>query len=171
MKQTLFFILSAIITLSCDKLTPTIKFTHELSEIMIDIPANTITTGNQVFADQTIASDIKPTLEANGVSADQIKSIKVESTIFTLTSGNFDFANSIETYLSMGGSTTLFAFKNPIPAGVSTLELDLDKEADLASYLKATSYNLILKGQKKAPNNATTIKVKIKFTIEATAKK
>lgn len=176
MKQTLFFILSAMIMLSCDKLAPTIKFTHEASEITIDIPAST-ETGNRTFADKVITSDIKPSLEANGISADQIKSAKVESVTFSLTTGDlsfaksFDFAKSFETYLLMGGSNTLFASKNPVPTGTSILELDVNKEVDLASYLKATSFNFVLKGEKKAANDAITIKVKIKYTIEATAKK
>lgn len=173
--KILFLLISTVAILSCDKLNPTIRFDHKAGDINIDIPATTqsvIQPGSTIkFAEIPINNDIKPTLEANGVSIDQVKSVKVKSVSLIVMQGNFDFAGSIELGLSLSGNETKFAFKNPIPTGVSTLELDIDEQADLTTYLKASSFALIVKGTQRAANSAVTIKATITYTVEATVKK
>ena len=173
--KILFLLMSTIAIISCDKLNPTVKFDHTATEVSFEVPANA-DLGAKKFAEKVITNDIKPTLEANGVSVDQIKSVKVKSINFTITQStvattNFDFASSLETYLSMSGNETKFASKDPVPTGSSSIDLDVNSDVDLATYLKSTSFTFTVKGTQKAANPAMTIVAKIVYTVEATVKK
>ncbi len=139
---------AGIFTSGCDELlSDLLKFNSEWYSMKFPInPSDTV--GDLVFTTEEFDANIDSVLSANGVSQEKLKSARVSDARFTiLTEGyTFDPVTRVELFIETPtlGSTRL-AWLDPVPRGVTMIELDLNMD-DLQDYLLEDKFTLTAQG-------------------------
>jgi hypothetical protein len=136
------------------------------------IPASALPLGGLLPVDfgQFTALNLSSTEEFKnqGVSKDEIQSVKLTSVTLSVTSpsgGNFDFINSIAFAVSADGQATQqVASKDSIPAGSTHLSLDL-AGVELAPYVAAPSMSVTTSAMGMSPPQDTTVEATLVFNV------
>lgn len=162
---------AALFLTSCTEEGLEIDFPLEYGSIFLEIDS-TNQVGTKTLDSIMIGSVLDSVLQKENVKKDQIKSIKLESADFQVmepTTGNFNSLHSTEAFLSAPGmSETKIAYKDNVADGLSKIELDINKDAELVDFMKAPSFTLRAIGTNDAPIPQMKIKVKIKYKVKAT---
>ena len=134
---------------SCKKISKLKEFDLNYSEEIV-IPANStlVNIPFELDSRETI-TNTSAEYENEGTSAKLIESVVLSKLVFTIqspSSGNYDFLNSIEIYLSSPNNTeVLIASKYNIPeSGLTQLDMDVC-ETNLKEFLKDETYKLRVK--------------------------
>lgn len=105
-----------------------------------------------------------------GYSKDQVDSVHISSFTMAIQSpqgANFDFLSSIRFYASADGlPEVLIAELDPVPRGVSTLELVVDSTLELRPYVIAPSVTITTSATGTRPPDETTVNADADFEIE-----
>lgn len=173
MKKSLscLLLLMVLTITSCDKENPTaFSFTNDYAEFTIQINPTT-TQGDIDMGTVEIETDIQGLAADNGVSIDNLNSIKIKSVELTISDTNstpytFDLTNRIEAEIGNLSGTGLvtMAEKDPVPTGgLSTINLDV-ADIELLGYFKQTKLKFKLSGFTTGPIDHT-FDVKVQLTV------
>jgi len=176
MKRFLTSLLMAmlLITTSCDKDNPTaFSFTNDYAEFTIQIDPTTLQ-GDIDMGTVEFETDVQGLVSDNGVSTDNLNSVKVKAIKLTINDNNatpytFDLTTKINAEIGNLAGTSLieFAKKDPVPTGgLTTLDLDVS-DVELLSYFKQTKFKFKLSGFTTAPiDHAFDVKVAMTVKFE-----
>ncbi|MBK7887214.1 MAG: hypothetical protein IPJ86_07900 [Bacteroidetes bacterium] len=174
MKRYLYALLVAMVltTTSCDKDNPTaFSFTNDYAEFTIQVNPTT-TQGNIEMGTIEFDTDIQGLVSDNGVSIDNLNSVKIKAVTLTMIDSNstpytFDLTNKINAEIGNLSGTGLieFAKKDPVPTGgLNTIDLDVS-DVELLSYFKQSKFKFKLSGFTTAPIDHV-FEVKIGLTVK-----
>lgn len=171
MKKTLTVITLLIIILSCDAIDELTKFNIEFNTTFSIPPSTLIDVPLDIITPETTTNS-QTEFENNDTRSDLVESIKLRELrldLVTPTSGNFDFLNEIEIYISAEGlSELLIASKFDIQEdGLRTIVLDVEN-IELKEYIKKDSYQLRTRARTdKTINEEHEINVFTNFRVDA----
>ncbi|MFN8152856.1 MAG: hypothetical protein U0Y08_01050 [Bacteroidia bacterium] len=177
MKNRLLTTFSAFAVLllfnSCSKNPTAFSFSHDYVATTFTVQPTT-TAGDIVFTSEEIETDIQGLVADNGVSIDNLNSIKVKSVTLTIIDSNstpytFDLVSKVESKIGRTTDGTLikFAGKDPVPASALTsLGLDVN-DIELLDYFGKTKIKFELNGHTNAAiDHAFQIKVEMTVGFE-----
>ncbi len=160
--------------ISCDKDNPTaFSFTQDYAEFTVTVPV-TSTQGDIDMGTVEIETDVQGLVSDNGVSVDNLNSVKVKGVNLTIIDPNstpytFDLTGKIKTEIGNLSGTSLieFAKKDPVPGGgLNTLDLDV-MDVELLGYFKQSKIKFKISGFTNAPvDHSFDLKVKLKVRFE-----
>ena len=133
---------AVLFSTACDDLlSDLLKFNSQWypAEFSID-PSYAL--GDTVLTTDEISVNVDSVLEANGISKENLRSVRMsDAKITVLTEGyNFDPLTRVDFFMdSPGLGLTKVAWLDTVPQGVTTIELDLNKD-DLSDYLEEDSF-------------------------------
>lgn len=109
------------------------------------------------------------TFRNQGYTEEDIDSVYTKSfelTVVDPPEGNFDFLNNVQfTAKSEGLPDVDIAWRDPIPEGVSTVELKVDPNADLQPYVVAPEMSIETSANGHRPPEETTIEARLVFDV------
>lgn len=156
---------------ACDKKFTSVNFDYKTEGT---IQSNAFpSTGTHTFGEMVLNSDLEAELQKNNASLDLLDELRLKSIeISTLDSGsNFDPIESLEIWLEAPGKPeVLIAGKNPVPDGLTTVEMEVSNGDNLQDYLKGESFTYRIKGTNSGPVAAMNLKIKAVWGVKASAK-
>jgi hypothetical protein len=169
MKRFICTILFATLAAGCglDRITVTIE--ERTSVPGASLPEQLLgDLGFPGFADFDITES--RTFQNEGYTANDIDKVftrSFELRVVEPAGQTFDFLSSIRFTARAEGLPDLdFAWLDPIPEGASQLELEVDDDADLQSYVVAPEMSIDTVASGRRPSQATTIEARIAFDVE-----
>lgn len=115
--------------------------------------------------------DFEQKFQNQGVTPDQVDSVKVRSFVLTIESpqeGNFDFLEGISFFArSPGEEEVRIASAEAIPAGARTVDLTLD-DVELQAYATAASMTIRASVEGEKPEQATRLRADLVFDVDVT---
>ncbi len=174
-KHLLFYLITfLLLSSSCDKENPTaFSFTHDYAEFTFTVNP-TSTQGDIELGVTEIETDIQGLVSDNGVSIDNLNSVKVKAIAISIidTTGTpytFNLLNKVIAEINNVNNPTLieFAKKDPVPGGgLTTLNLDVNN-IELLPYFKLSKIKFNLSGFTNAPiDHAFDVKVAVTVKFE-----
>lgn len=127
-----------------------------------------------LFTSEEIETDIQSLMSANGLSIDNLSSVKVKSVTLSIIDNDsipytFDLVSKMETKIGQTTDGTLikFAGKDPVPATqLTNLALDVN-EIELLDYFKKSKLKFELAGHTNHPITHTFhIQVEMRVSFE-----
>lgn len=115
--------------------------------------------------------DFEQKFQNQGVTPDQVDSVKVKSFVLTIESpddGNFDFLQGVSFFARAPGEDEVrIASAEAIPAGARTVELTLD-DVELQAYATASSMTIRASVEGEKPPETTQLRADVVFDVDVT---
>lgn len=115
--------------------------------------------------------DFSKDIENQGVSEDQIDSVRLGSFVIHTGEGSgatLDFIESASFYAEAEGLPRILVASSESFAGETSVELDLEEDAELKPYVVAPSMTLSAEIKGKKPAQDTVVTAEVTLTIDAT---
>ncbi|ACY19002.1 hypothetical protein [Haliangium ochraceum] len=166
----LIFSVLAIVGLSCSSLDNIeVPVTGEATIPMRSVLDELIGTIEfEEFQDVSIKDS--QTLQNQGYSEDQIDGVRIlemRLVIVDPANSNFDFLDGIRFYAEAEGlPKVLVAELDPVPTGVSSIDLVVDSSIELRPYVVADSMTLTTEGSGTRPAEETQVEAEAIFDID-----
>lgn len=171
--SAIFLLLLGMTLSSCKDNITAFEFSHDYAAINIIVdPTNTM--GDLTFTTREIETDIQKIASDNGVSVNNLKSVKISEVIVTLIDINanpytFDLLDRIDSKIGKTSDSTLvtFAGKNPVPdGGLTEFKLDVNN-VELLDYFKSNRLKFQLSGfTNDSIDHAFNLKVELKIAVK-----
>ncbi len=131
-----------------------------------------VTTGTNTLGNTVVTSELESKLKEKDGSLADIDEIKAKSVSVRFKApGKTDNFNSIESFevwlFADGLQPVKIASKDAIPDGLTSVDVDVNSDVNLADYLKKPTFTYELKGTNSAPIQPMSLIVKGTFNVKA----